>query len=213
MAEKKRNWIGIAILLMLLVVIPVVSYLWMKAGFDYQVNARSELVSLGPVPALPEATIFGDTLIGKKMGKQVQLLGYFDPTESKVLEISGKYLSEIHEQFDEVDWFRMEFLVPETAQNALDEYVAEKGMKDPQQVFYYATQQPLAQINKQLHIGSELQSFFNTVALADTSGTIVNYYDLREGTQFVRLIEHIAMLRPQETDQEEDALFQRERDF
>jgi hypothetical protein len=51
------------------------------------------------------------------------------------------------------------------------------------------------------------------VALADTSGMIRQFYDLEDGKQFVRLIEHIAMMRPQEEDEREEAVFQREREL
>lgn len=212
MAEKKRNWLGILTLLLLLVLIPVLSYLWMKAGYDYQVDARAELHDLGPVPAFPEQTIFGDTLTGKKMGNQIQVLGYFDPEDPQILAVAGKHLGEIHEQFDQVDWFRMELWVPEQSISALQEYMADKGMKDAQQVFYYKADQAPEQINQTLHIGQDLQGQVNVVALADTNNTIVNYYNLADGKQFVRLVEHIAMLRPQEKE-EKKALFQREREL
>ena len=100
MANKKRNWWGVALMLMLLALFPIMSYIYMKKGFDYQVQARSELKNLGPVLNLPDTTFFGDTLVGQKMGKQVALLAYFDPSNQETLKFTGKYLSEIQEQFE-----------------------------------------------------------------------------------------------------------------
>lgn len=189
------------------------SYLYMKAGFDYQIDARDELQELGVVPSLPSQTIFGDTLTGKDQGKQVRLLSFFDPQKEDALAVSGKYLSEIFSQFDEVDWFRMELMVPETSKKALERYLAAHQMEDPTQVFFYATDQSMDQVQKQLHMAPEMQGRINMVALADTSGMIRQYYDLTEGKQFVRLVEHIAMLRPQEEEERQEALFRREREL
>lgn len=210
---KKRNWLGIGILLVLLVVFPIMSYIYMKAGFDYQVDARDELQELGPLPAFPAQTIFGDTLTGKDLGKQVRLISFFDPSEAAVLSTSGKYLPEIYEQFEEVDWFCMELLVPESGKQALENFLAEKKWQDPQQVFFYATRDTREVVNQWLHIGSELQTAPNVVALADTAGIVRQYYDLTDGKQFVRLVEHIAMMRPQEEDERPEAVFRREREL
>lgn len=210
---KKRNWLGIAALLVLLVVFPVMSYIYMKAGFDYQVDARKELQDLGEVPRFPTETIFGDTLTGKDQGKQVRLLAFFDPAEAEELAISGKYFSEIYEQFDEMDWFRMEFMVPEQSKRSLQDYLAEKGMEESAKIFFYGTTQSREPVNQQLHIADDLRARLNVVALADTTGTVRQYYDLSNGKQFVRLIEHIAMMRPPEKDERQEALFQREREL
>jgi hypothetical protein len=210
---KKRNWLGVAVLLVLLVVFPVMSYIYMKAGFDYQIEARDELQELGAVPTFPGQTIFGDSLTGKDLGKQIQLLAYFDPAREEVTQINGKYLSEIYGQFDEVDWFRMELMVPESSKAALQRFLTEKNIEDPEQVFFYGTDRSREQFNEQLHIGQDMRSAPNVVALADTAGVVRQYYDLTDGKQFVRLVEHIAMMRPQEKDERQEALFRREREL
>lgn len=210
---KKRNWLGIGILLVLLVVFPVMSYIYMKAGFDYQVDARGEWQELGQLPDFPEQTIFGDTLTGKDLSKQVRLISYFDPSDEAVLTTSGKYFPEIYQQFEEVDWFCMELMVPQSKKQSLEGFLDEKKWKDPQQVFFYATGASREQVNQQLHITNEMRSAPNVVALADTSGMVRQYYDLTDGKQFVRLIEHIAMMRPQEEDERPEALFRREREL
>lgn len=210
---KKRNWIGVLILLLLLVIFPLMSYFYMKAGFDYQVNARDELSDLGMTPPMPEQTFWGDTLTGKNKGKQVSLLSYFDPSDAQVMATSGKYFSEIHQQFDDVEWFRMEFMVPEQAKSSLQDYQRDQKMADAEQVFFYATNSSRAQVNAALYVSEALQAKVNVVALADTSGMIRQFYDLEDGKQFVRLIEHIAMMRPQEEDEREEAVFQREREL
>ncbi|GAB5552144.1 MAG: hypothetical protein Sapg2KO_17350 [Saprospiraceae bacterium] len=212
MEKKKRNWVGVIVLVFLLGVFPILSYVYMKAGFDYQLDARAELKKLGTVMSLPDTTIFGDTLVGTKMGKQISLLSYFDPTDQQTLAISGKYLSEIHNQFNDVDWFRMDLLVPQTAKSALSAYQEEYEVEDAEQVFFYQTNQSLQEINGSLYVADSLQNKFNCVALADTTGTIVNYYDLSDGKQFVRLVEHIAIMRPKEKAKPQ-AIFQREREL
>lgn len=212
MEKKKKNWVGVIVLVFLLGVFPVLSYVYMKAGFDYQVDARAELKELGEVMSLPDTTVFGDTLVGAKMGKQISLLTYFDPTNAQNLAVSGKYLSEIYEQFDDVDWFRMDLLIPPTAKPALTDFRTDYKMEDPEQVFFYNTNQSLAGVNASLHIADSLHNKINCVVLADTLGTIVNYYDLSDGKQFVRLVEHIAMMRPKEKAKPQ-AIFQRERDL
>lgn len=184
----------------------------MKAGFDYQIDARAELKDLGKVMSLPDTTIFGDTLVGEKMGKQIALLSYFDPTDSKNLEVSGKYLSEIYDQFNDVDWFRMELLSPAKAKPALTTYQTDFNMEDPEQIFFYETSQSLQGVNSSLNIADSLHNRINCVVLADTTGTIVNYYDLSDGKQFVRLVEHIAIMRPKEKEKPQ-AIFQREREL
>lgn len=213
MSEKKRNWFPIIVLLLLLGLFPVLSYWYMKKGFDYQVDARSELQVLGPGPALPDTTFFGDTLTGADLGKQVRLLGYFDPAAEAERSLSGKYLKEVREQFVEVPWFRMELLVPQTSEAALRDYRHELGKDGPADIlFFYATPQSRAQVNAGLHLETACQPKMNQMVLADTNGVVVNTYDLSDGKQFVRMIEHIAIMRPPEKGKQE-ALFQREREF
>jgi len=212
MEKKKKNWVGVIVLFFLLGVFPILSYVYMKAGYDYQLDARSELKQLGSVMELPDTTIFGDTLVGAKMGKQITLLSYFDPTDQKNLEFCGKYFSEIYSQFNDVDWFRMDLLVPAKSTKALIDYRLNYQMDDPQQVFFYQTDQTLSAVNARLYVADSLRNKMNCVVLADTTGTIVNYYDLSDGMQFVRLVEHIAIMRPKEKEKPQ-ALFQREREL
>lgn len=212
MEKKRKNWVGIIVLFFLLGVFPVLSYVYMKAGFDYQVDARAELKQLGTVMNLPDTTIFGDTLVGAKLGKQISLLSYFDPADQNTIDLSGKYFSEIYDQFNDVDWFRIELLVPSESTNALMDYRLNYQMEDPQQIFFYQTNEALASVNRSLYIADSLSNKVNCVVLADTTGTVVNYYDLSDGNQFVRLVEHIAIMRPKEKEKPQ-ALFQREREL
>lgn len=212
MAKKKRNWVGVFIMLILLAIFPAFSYFYMQKGLDYQLTARGELQDLGAVMALPDTTFFGDTLIGVKMGKQVQLIAYFDPSEEESAAFSAKYFGEIHEQFDDVSWFRIDLLAPQNQKAALERYQETHKMKDREQVFWYATTAQRQEINAALYVKSEYQLKPNCAVLADTNGVVVNYYDLADGKQFVRLIEHIAILRPQEKAKPK-AIFQRERNL
>ena len=210
-AKQKRNIWAVALMLILLAVLPVISYIYMKKGYDYQFEARSELAKLGPAMELPELTFFGDTLVGADMGKQVQLLAYFDPKDKETLELSGKYFGEIHEQFNDAKWFRMDLLVPSGREVALKTYQEEHKMDDAYQVFFYKTNKGAGEVNQSLYIKAQDVRQANFVALADTTGTVLNTYDLSDGKQFVRLIEHIAILRPAE--KKEKALFRREREL
>lgn len=212
MEKKKRNWVGVIVLVFLLGIFPILSYVYMKAGFDYQIDARAELKELGAVMQLPDTTIFGDTLVGAKMGKQISLLSYFDPTDQQSLAVNGKYLSEIYDQFNDVDWFRMDLLVPQKGQSELRSYQEEYKMEDAEQLFFYQTNQSLQGVNASLYVADSLHNKLNCVVLADTTGTVVNYYDLSDGKQFVRLVEHIAIMRPKEKAKPQ-AIFQREREL
>ena len=85
-------------------------------------------------------------------------------------------------------------------------------MKDPEQVFFYRTNTERATINRQLHIKPEWADAPNCVALADTAGTVVQVYNLDDGKQLVRLVEHIAILRPKVKERKEGT-FLEEREF
>ncbi len=200
-------------MLVLLVVFPAMSYVYMKNGFEYQVKSRAELQDLGTAMSLPSNNYWGDSLVLDKTDKKVSLFAYFDPSDQENTAVSGKYFGEMVEQFKEIDWFRMNLLVPQNASNALTAYTQEKDIEKATNIIFYPAQQDRQAINQTLHIGADVLNAKNCVALADTNGIVVNYYDLADGKQYVRMMEHISLLRPLEEKKKAEALFRREPDL
>lgn len=191
---KKRNWTQIGLLLLFLVVFPIISYFYLKSGYDYRVEAMEELAEYGPLPVPSGATLFGDSLKETALTKNVVLLHFIDLANPDQSDLMGKYMGEIHEQFDGLERvvFLAGFVRADT--EAVRAFLEEYKLNDPEQYFAFE-QEELTGPYSFLEGGVTAKPY---VMLSDTTGTIRNFYDLGRGEELVRLVEHITYLMPKE---------------
>lgn len=188
---KKRNWTQIGLLLLFLVGFPVISYYYLKSGYDYRVDAMRELQEYAPLPMAPPTDIWGDSL---RTGRDVVLLHFIDLENADQRDRIGKYMGEIHEQFDGMErvqfWAAFEPVDSMQVKAFLENY----SLRDPKQ-YRVMRRTDFTDDFDFLEAGVTSKPF---VMLSDTSGTIRNFYNLENGEELVRLVEHITYLMPPE---------------
>jgi len=188
---KKRNWTQIGLLLLFLVGFPVVSYFYLKSGYDYRVEAMQELQDYAPLPQAPVTNLWGDSL---QTGPDIVLLHFIDLQNTGQRDLMGKYMGELHEQFDGIGrvqfWAGFEPVDSQQIKAYLDTY----SLQDPEQ-YHVVKRTDFTGDFAFLEADVTAKPF---VLLSDTTGTIRNFYNLENGKELVRLVEHITYLMPPE---------------
>lgn len=185
-------------LLLFLVVFPIVSYIYLKSGYDYRVEAMQELREHGPLPAMPTYNFFGDTLDQKTPGERVVLLHFVDLANDEQRQIMGKNMGDIHEQFDGLSQVVFWAGFDQADSAAVRAFLKNYRLQDPEQYLVFSKDDLTGNYDF-LEGGITAEPY---VMLADTSGMIRNVYNLRHGKELVRMIEHVTYLMPQEEEQE-----------
>jgi hypothetical protein len=165
------KFIQISGLLLLLVVLPLVSWYYLNRGYDYQLQARSELKDLGAwsvdssgIDTVGYTGIF--TIVNQ------------DSFRDSLLR---QTLNKLIEQFGERPDFLVGLIKSDINVSTLD-------LSDTSRVIY------LDKVN--LH--SELSFLDGMLYLSDRKGTVRNSYNYRSMAEIRRMVEHIALILPQQ---------------
>lgn len=217
MSDKKSPWarIGqIALLLLILAVLPAISYLYLKQGADYRRAALNKLDDYGQAPALASfPAIFGklpDPLAG-----QMLVVGWIDGQHAETRTRYAETLRQLHEQFDEAGNLHFITLAQSTLDpGELNALIEQYNLTDRQQLsFLQLDERDFYRSVEQFNLP---QSDFEApgtkpiVALVDTAMTIRAFYDLSREGEAGRLVEHIAMILP--LPAERDIVLKREQE-
>jgi hypothetical protein len=201
-----RLWIQYLALFILLVVTPAISWVYLRNGLDYHRKALAELKKLGPIPSYQALTLQGDSLRSSDLAEKLMVVGTLDLTASKNAPNVLNNLKELHAQFDDrTDVFFLLYVQPaDTA--AVRKFAISQELDEPTQVFYLPYDQTIMN-PYHLPATGAITPYFS---LADTKGMVRKVYDLREGSQYARLVEHLALLLP--IEKKENAVLKRERE-
>ncbi len=207
--EKKSPIQGI-LLMLLLVALPLGSWLYLKKGFNYQKEAIGELKQYGNMPKFVTKDLFGRTFSSDDIRGKLVLLNYFSQTKES--QDRMKTVTDLHEQFD--DALGVVFLNIGINSDAHKSIPNELVALDSNQVYFIPTngEQPL-------FLGKEIQyplfenytpgdslSFnpitpedlpdFPFFVIIDKSGMVKNYYPYDNPERIKRIVEHIALTMP-----------------
>ncbi len=218
--DKKRNnkILQTIALLLFLVGLPLGSWYYLQRGLDYRLDAMEELKTYGEAPDF-ELTTADDSLLtkGDLRGKLV-VAAFLTTAEKERPDRYGEVLSKLLDQFGEGNNFKMLVHGTDTLADtprALLRFAATHRLTDEDVCHFLPPELPafekLAREGYRLPLdaGTELRDN-PYLALADSSLTIRNYYDITEESQVRRLVEHIAMIIPRAP--ERDLVFKREKE-
>ncbi len=213
MAEEKKSKTAkifqITALLLLTVVLPLASWMYLKAGFNYQKSAMAELKDYGSMPTVSMMHTGTSKSVKFPIAGQVQQI-YVLPANAEQRKELLATLTKMHEQFDDVKSIRFivfDLLGPEVEIAKIDEpdqvyypklavpalrHLLATSFKIPQ--FESSDGQPT--VKAVLPAAAAALTQYPYVVLVDVNGTIRNYYDWRDPQQIRRLIEHTALLMP-----------------
>lgn len=188
-------------LVLMLVALPAVSWIYLSNGYNYQKKVMAELKNLGKMGDLPSLTLSGDTLARASWKGKIVVAGPLDllaaPAKSPLLS----HLQELHQQFD--DRKDVLFVLYPTTQDtaAVWAYARTNGLWEKNQTIFLGD---VAAGKSRHHWSGDSAEF----TLTDSKGQVRKAYDLRQGAQYARLVEHIALLLP--IERKERPVLQRE---
>lgn len=204
-----------ALLLLILAVLPAISYLYLKQGADYRRAALSNLDEYGQATALADyPAIFGklpDPLNGNML-----VVGWIDEAHTESRQLYVETLKRLHEQFDESRNLHFATLALGTLDpGELNAIIEQHGLTDRQQLsFLLLNETDFHRSVEDFHLPLSEYAAPGTkpiVALVDTSMTVRSFYDLSREGEANRLVEHIAMIMPLPADP--DVVFERNKEM
>ncbi|MEL6923286.1 MAG: hypothetical protein AAFO94_04495 [Bacteroidota bacterium] len=202
---KTKNIIAFAGLTMMLVVFPAVSWYYLQQGLNYQKEARAELKDYGKVKAFSFDSNLNKPITEAAFDGNFSVATFINADDETITTNYMQLLSRLHEQFDlrpDVKFMTHVSSKFKSGDNLISELNTEATVQDKEQL-YFLTGETAAleqQAIKGYRLPLENQAFAkNTyVALVDTVGTVIQYYDFQNEAQVRRLVEHIAMLIPKD---------------
>ena len=181
--------------MVLLFVLPAVSWLYLRQGLDYRKKSLSELKDLGKAGNFElknqKNVVVSPGLLRGKV-TVVQFLPA-DPAEGKA---KVERLAGIHENFDDTEDVVFLSFVPRDTTASLLDLARRLNIKDDNQWFLmYADSAELAGLTSSAYRPADPQ---HELTLVDTSLTIRKYYDIRQNAAMGRLVEHISIVIPEQ---------------
>ena len=199
--SKKRRIIQASVLLFLLVLLPAISWIYMRSGYTWRKEALEELRDHGKIRAVHMIYPGNDKV--NRLESKVCVLYFFGenpdltPAYRRVLDTGHQ----LHNQFGATNNFRF-VVIKKGGTPAFRTHLQTQPSID------YATwvqSGALGSWSTILMNGYEkfcleegIRGDASYYALADTSGTIRRFYNALDEAEVGRMVEHIAILLPQE---------------
>lgn len=207
-ADKKqslvRKYFVYAVLFLLLVVFPAVSYIYLKKGFDWRVEAQNELQDYGKIR--PAYIIWQDGSKEDQLKGKVCVVHFFGenpdltPTNKKLIDLCEELVKQYgYKPESERNDFRLA-LVAEGGTAEFKSYVQTRPLSE---MSNYVWTGGLGSWTSILKNGFDFYCSKNKVApypeyfaLTDTSGVIRRFYNAEDSKEVDRMVEQIALLLP-----------------
>lgn len=197
---KGRKMLSFAVLLVLLLGFPLVSFIYLKQGADYRRAAIATKQDFGSMPSLTYLPALRGQLPDTLRGKMT-VVGWLDPTKEEGTRMYGMMLDSLYQQFRNSPNLHFTTITlakePERAARAFaEEYNLPNDrilsfLRADEREFQRTAEQfslPLGQYD-----GPGVQP---VVALVDSSLTVVKHYDLARRDQAVGLVQMVALIIP-----------------
>ena len=199
-----KKWINALLLFGMLIVMPALSWYYLKKGEQYQVNMRAELKDYGKtasfeLPTLLDADTF-NTATG--LANKVAIVKVIEEKDWNQNADLAFALGSLHTQFNERN--DVIFLLHTALQDTgrVGAFLRKYKMADPAQVIVTTS-------NPNLIEGYHFPQA-GMFAIVDTTGTIRRYYNYRDGNEIRRLTEHVTVLMHR--DKSNDPYLNREKE-
>lgn len=192
-----------AALFLMLLLMPALSWYYLKKGERYQVEMRAELKDYGKLPRfkLP-AVLSTDTLQSEDLQNKVVIAKTLDERELDQSEDLLFALGSLHTQFDERNdvIFLLHSSVADSSK--IGSFLRKNKLADSEQIWITPVDPALVKAYTFPKAGM--------AAIVDTAGTIRRYYNYRDGNELRRLTEHVTVLMHR--DKKNDPYLQREKE-
>jgi len=211
--KKDKNYLQAAMLLLMLVILPGGSWIWLNKGYNRSKAALDEMQNYGHLPAFQLTGLNGQPTDSSVVHDQMTLAVFLNSQDAKT-EARLATLSTLHRQFDERNDFKL--LIHFTDDPNLNTIQEKSRLLDEEQIYLVkgspgAIQQlieksyRLPNLDQPREPGSTL--IFKNVSsdnigdypfyvLIDEEGIIRNYYHADRPEDVERMVEHIALTLP-----------------
>ena len=211
--SKKAKWVQIGGLLLLLVALPLGSFYYLKKGADFRRDALAEFGDYGPMPAVDRFPLVAGNLPDSLRGN-MYVLSWLSPTSEEATRLYGDTWRKLGDQFKDSPHIYFVSFVQDSARaeafivrNGLQPYAAvQPFLRVSQSEFYRLAEQIQLPLSEYDAPGTK-----PIVALADSSLTVRNFYDLTQEDEVKRLVNHIALFIP--LPAEKDILIDRKKEL
>ena len=198
-----RRLIQFGLLALILIGLPLGSYVYLKRGYDYQVAAMHDLRKDVSMPTLADwEVVYGewpDTLFGN-----MYLVGWLaDPDNADATATYGQALERLHDQFDIPTNIGILTLLPRADSNWVANFIDTYHLRDPAQVYFLsAGGEAFGQSTQSFGLTEEHRSTLATdppLAIVDDSLYVRIAYRVTREEELKRLVEQTAILLPERT--------------
>jgi hypothetical protein len=200
--NSKGRKIGVTIALaIILVVLPAISWIYLRNGLNWRKEAQAELKAYGKVRSAP--VIYPDGTKYDRLKGKVCVIHYFgenpDLTDSnrRIIDDGQK----LFEQFGQNDAFRIVMVSQGGTSEFRSHYQKLPSIDYATWVWAGAVgswKTILVNGYESYCLEEKIQPAQEYYALSDTSGTIRRFYDALDEAQVSRMVQHIAILLPKE---------------
>jgi len=210
---KTKNIIQGLALSAMLIAFPAMSWYYLQAGFNYQLNARQELKDYGEIPFQNGISLQSQTIDNEQLKKNLSVFCFLNTTRDNTAQLA--LLKKLNRQFADE---KVLFLVYDLNGNmeALKTKAATYELLNDKKVWLMDADQTnslaiLKGIQKpDFEKGKDTDGNLTLTPIAkgttdypyfvlvDTKLQIKNYYDYQNEDQVKRLVEHLAMIMPRE---------------
>lgn len=195
-----RRIIITAGLLLFLVGMPMVSYIYLKKGYDYQKEALSDLRKSHQLTQYGQLSLLDGKQPASDLSENMYILGLLPNTANTNFPRYGEVLSALHEQFDVPENINFWTVFEDKDSNFVANYQTKHQLpKDTSQLKYWtSTEKSYNSFVNQLGLTTEEQSQLKDglLVLVDDSLYVRRAYRLAEPEVKV-LVERIAILLPE----------------
>jgi hypothetical protein len=199
-----KKWIQPLVLFAMLIVMPALSWYYLKKGEQYQVKMRAELKDYGKLPSftLPKLLDTNSINLATDLINKVVIAKVVDANELESGDDLRFALGSLHTQFDERNdiVFLLHTAIKDSAR--VGAFLRQNKMSDPTQVVVTGSDSKLVQA---YHFPKP-----GMMAIVDTAGVIRRYYNYRDGNEVRRLTEHVTVLMHR--DKNNDPYLNREKE-
>lgn len=217
MAAEKRGgtakWVQIGGLLLLLVALPLGSFYYLKKGADYRREALAEFGDYGRMPALDRYELLAGSLPDSLRGN-MYVLSWLADTDSDATQRYGEIWNKLGDQFKDSPHIYFVSFAQDSA--TAYQFIDRHELAPFREVlpFLRVSKAEFYRLAEQIQLPLSEYDAPGTkpvVALADSSLTVRNFYDLTQEDEVKRLVNHIALFIP--LPKEKDIYIDREKEL
>lgn len=206
--SKRKNFIQLIALFLMLIVLPAGSWYYLQSGFDYQKQARAELLDYGKIPANTKLlSTEGQELTLSDSKHQLSIFSFV--SKDKLNNERVENWKKLYEQFEETGRAKfflgaLDTLVDFSTFEQLprNENCVYLNAENSKKIIAHLEEPQLKteRINGGKYQTQKINDWtnYNYTAIVDTTFTIRNYYQIDEMESLKRMVEHLAILVPRE---------------